>query len=92
MYVILFWIIKKILAEALVYACYLINRLPSSAIGCKTPLEDWLGKAAQDYDSLRVFGYPTYYHVNEDKLDPKSEERCVRRIQERSKRLQDLGS
>ena len=32
----------------------------------------WLGKAAQDYDSLKVFGCPTYYHVKEDMLDPKA--------------------
>ena len=27
------------------------------------------GKPAQDYDSLRIFECPTYYHVKEDKLD-----------------------
>jgi len=47
---------KNFWAEALAYAFYLINRLPSSAIEGKTPLEVWSGKAAQDYDSLRVFG------------------------------------
>jgi len=60
---------KNFWAEALVYACYLVNRLPSSVIGGKTPLKVWSGKAAQDYDSLRVFGCPAYYHVKEDKLD-----------------------
>ena len=30
---------KNFWAEALAYACYLVNRLPSSAIGGKTPLE-----------------------------------------------------
>ena len=34
-------------------------------------MEVWSGKAAQDYDSLRIFGCPTYYHVKEDKLDLK---------------------
>jgi len=38
-------------------------------IGGKTPLEDWSEKASQKYDSLRVFGYPAYYHVEEDKLN-----------------------
>jgi len=38
-------------------------------IGGKIPLEVWSGKAAQDYDSLRVFGCPAYYHAKEDKLD-----------------------
>ena len=64
---------KNFWAETLAYACYLVNRLPSSAIGGKTPLEVWSGKAAQDYDSIRVFGYPAYYHVKKDKLDPKNE-------------------
>ena len=52
---------KNFWAEALAYDCYLVNMLPSSAIGDKTPLEVWSGKAAQDYDSLRVFGCPAYY-------------------------------
>ena len=51
---------KSFWAEALAYACYLVNRLPSSAIGGKTPLEIWPEKAAQDYNSLRVFGCPAY--------------------------------
>jgi len=54
------------------YACLLINRLPSSVIGGKTPLKVWSGKVAQDYSSLRIFGYPAYYHVREDKLDPRA--------------------
>ena len=33
MYVIQYRIAKKFWAEALAYACYLVNRLPSSAIG-----------------------------------------------------------
>ena len=63
---------KSFWAVALAYACYLVNWLPSSAIGRKTPLEVWSGKAAQDYDSFRVFGCPAYYHIKEDKLDPRS--------------------
>ena len=72
MYIIQCWIIKEFLGEALAYAYYLVNRLSSSAIGGKTPLEVWSGKAAQGYDSLRVFGCPTYYHVKKDKLDPRA--------------------
>ncbi|KAG8502451.1 hypothetical protein CXB51_000402 [Gossypium anomalum] len=30
------------------------------------------GKPATDYDFLHVFGFTTYYHVNESKLDPKA--------------------
>ena len=63
---------KKFGAEALAYACYLVNRLSSSAIGGKTPLEAWSGKIATDYDLLRVFGCPAYYHVKDDKLDPRA--------------------
>ena len=35
----------------------------------ETPLEAWSGKIAADYDLLRVFGCPAYYHVKDDKLD-----------------------
>ena len=63
---------KNFWAEALAYACYLVNRLPSSAIGEKTPLEAWSEKTAADYDLLWVFGCPTYYHVKDDKLDPRA--------------------
>ena len=76
---------KNFWVEALAYTCYLVNRLPSSAKGGKTPLEVWSGKAAQDNDSLKVFGCPTYYHFKEDKLDPRAKKRNVRRIQKRIK-------
>ncbi|KAJ9563977.1 LOW QUALITY PROTEIN: hypothetical protein OSB04_009137 [Centaurea solstitialis] len=58
-------------AEALNTVCYLVNRSPATAIDCKTPFEVWSGKPA-DYTGLRVFGCPSYYHVNEGKLEPKS--------------------
>jgi len=61
---------KKIWAETLAYTCYLVNKLPSSAIESKTPLKVWSEKAAQDYNSLRVFRCSAYYHVKDDKLDP----------------------
>jgi len=60
----------------LTYSCYLVNKLLLSVIGGKTPLEVWSGKTAQDYDSLRVFRYPPYYHVKEVKLDPRAK-KCV---------------
>jgi len=63
---------KNFWAEALAYTCYLVNRLPSSAIGGKTFLKVWSGKAAQDYNLLRVFRCPTYYHVKEDMLEPRA--------------------
>ena len=63
---------KHLWAEAVSYACHLINRLPSVAIGGRTPLEVWSGKPAADYDSLHVFDCPAYYHVKESKLDPRA--------------------
>ncbi|KAH9762567.1 hypothetical protein KPL70_000851 [Citrus sinensis] len=60
---------KKFWTEVVSYASHLVNRLPSAAIGGKTPMEMWSGKHAQDYDSLRIFGCPTYYHVKNGKLD-----------------------
>ncbi|KAE8690124.1 hypothetical protein F3Y22_tig00110926pilonHSYRG00104 [Hibiscus syriacus] len=63
---------KEFWVEALVYACHLVNRLPSTAIGGKTPLEIWFGEPAIDYDSLHVFGSTVYYHVKESKLDPRA--------------------
>ncbi|KAE8696421.1 GDSL esterase/lipase APG [Hibiscus syriacus] len=63
---------KAFWAEAVTYVGHLINRLPSSAIGGKTPLEVWSGKPATDYDSLHVFGFTAYYHVKESKLDPRA--------------------
>ena len=67
---------KSFWAEALAYACHLINRLLSSAIGGKTPLEVWSEKVAQDYYLLRVFGCLAHYHVKEDKLDPRARKVC----------------
>ncbi|KAH9697268.1 Integrase catalytic domain-containing protein [Citrus sinensis] len=63
---------KKFWAETVSYASHLVNRLPSAAIGGKTPMKMWSGKHAQDYDSLRIFGCPAYYHVKYGKLDPRA--------------------
>jgi len=32
----------------------------------------WSGKVAHDYDSLWIFGCSAYYHVKEDKLEPRA--------------------
>ena len=63
---------KQFWAEAVMYASHLINRLPSTELNGKTPLEVWSGKPANDYDTLRVFGSTAYYHVKESKLDPRA--------------------
>jgi len=34
-------------------------------------LKVWSRKVAQDYDSIRIFGCPAYYHVKKDKLGPR---------------------
>ncbi|KAH9800316.1 Histidinol dehydrogenase [Citrus sinensis] len=63
---------KKFWAEAVSYTSHLVNRLPSTAIGGKTPMEMWSEKHAQDYNSLRIFGCLAYYHVKYGKLDPRA--------------------
>ncbi|KAF3660487.1 hypothetical protein FXO38_12137 [Capsicum annuum] len=63
---------KEFLVEEIIYVCHIINRLPSAAIGGKTPFENWYGKSTVDYDSLHVFGSTTYYHVKESKLNPRA--------------------
>ena len=35
-------------------------------------MEVWSEKPAQDYDMLRIFECPAYYHVKEVKLDPRA--------------------
>ena len=62
---------KEFWAEAVVYAYHLINRLSSTSIEGRTPMEMWTGKPATDYNSLHIFGSIVYYHVKESKLDPR---------------------
>jgi hypothetical protein len=59
-------------AEAASIACYLINRSPNSAINFKIPEEVWTGKLV-DYSNLRMFGCPTYAHVNNGNLVPRAQ-------------------
>ena len=40
---------KSFWTETIIYASHLINRLSSTAIGDKTPLDVWSGGATQDY-------------------------------------------
>jgi len=61
---------KSFWAEALTYASHLINNLPLSGIGGKTPMKIWSDKAASNYDMLKVFDCPVYFHVNNGKLEP----------------------
>ena len=54
---------KSFWVETIVYASHLING--STAIGGKTRLEIWSGKAAQDHGLLREFGSPTYFSAKD---------------------------
>uniref|UniRef100_A0A5B7BZJ7 Putative copia LTR rider n=1 Tax=Davidia involucrata TaxID=16924 RepID=A0A5B7BZJ7_DAVIN len=63
---------KAFWAEAVNYACHIVNRLPAAANDGKTPLEVWSGSLPTDYDQLHVFGCPAYFHVTETKLDPRA--------------------
>ncbi|KAJ4721544.1 Retrovirus-related Pol polyprotein from transposon TNT 1-94 [Melia azedarach] len=65
---------RRLWAEAVSTACYLINRGPHTGIHLKTPFEVWSGKPA-DYSNLRAFGCTVYYHVNEGKLEPRAKKR-----------------
>jgi len=60
---------KSFWAEAIVYASHLING--STAIGGKTPLEIWFGKAAHDHGLVREFGSPTYFRAKDGKVNPR---------------------
>ena len=52
------------------HASHLING--SIAIGGKTPLKIWSGKAAQDYGLLREFERPTYFSAKNGKVNPRA--------------------
>ena len=60
----LFW------AEAIVYASHLING--STAIGDKTPLKIWSGKAAQDHGLLREFRSPAYFSAKDGMVNSRA--------------------
>ena len=63
---------KEFGAEAVSYACQIINRLPTAANEGKTPLQVWSRSPATNYDSFHIFGCDAYYHVQESKLDPRA--------------------
>lgn len=55
-------------AETLSTACYIVNKIPSSGINLRTPIEFWTGKPA-NYSNMRVFGCPVYAHIKQEKLE-----------------------
>jgi len=50
------------------WAEYLVNCSSSTTIDFKTPTKIWSNKPVK-YTMLKVFRCPTYYHVNEGKLE-----------------------
>lgn len=58
-------------AESVATACYIVNRAPHSTLDGDTPYRLWSGEHA-DYNVLRIFGCTAYYHVKENKLDPRA--------------------
>ncbi|CAH2105332.1 unnamed protein product [Euphydryas editha] len=66
---------KKLWAEAVHTAAYVINRTSKSNEIGKTPYETWTGKQF-DITDLRIFGNPVYVHIPKEqrrKWDPKGE-------------------
>ena len=63
---------KEFWTEVISYAVHLLNRLPSSALNGKCPLEVWSDKPISDFDSLHIFRCVAYYHVKDGKLDPRA--------------------
>ncbi|CAB0004134.1 unnamed protein product, partial [Nesidiocoris tenuis] len=85
---------KKLWAEAVNTAVYLINRSPARKIPGKTPEEIWTGKPV-DLSHLKVFGCKAYAKVlnsKRRKLDPKSEACIFTGYSETSKAYRLLDS
>ena len=61
---------KSFWAEATAIDCFLINCSSSIAIDKKTPQEVWFSTPASYFD-LKIFGCPTYAHVDNGKLEPR---------------------
>jgi len=65
-------------AEVVNYACFVTNRSPSTSIDFKVP-EEVRSRKLVDYFVLKIFGCPTYFHVQSgewSKLDSKSR-KCI---------------
>ena len=52
-----------------------LNSSPHTALKFKPPQEVWYSTPV-NYSSLRVFGCPTYIHVNDGKLEPRAR-KCI---------------
>jgi hypothetical protein len=66
---------RRYWSEAVLTACYTINRGPYSGIDFKIPFEICSGKLPS-LSNLKIFGCVAYYHVNKRKLDPRAKVSC----------------
>ncbi|KAK9911087.1 hypothetical protein M0R45_035010 [Rubus argutus] len=69
---------KRFWSHGVLTATYIINRLPSSVLAFKSPLEVLKGRKI-DLSHLKVFGCICFVHVQahqRDKLDPRAE-KCI---------------
>ena len=81
---------KQYWAEAMIYDCHLINRLPVAANDGKTPLETWSDALVANCDSFYIFGCHAYCHVQDDKLDPRAKKAKFLGFNSGDKRAQTL--
>ena len=51
--------------------CFLVNWSPLFTIDKKTPEELWSG-TQENYFDLKIFRYPAFVHVDNEKLDKKN--------------------
>ena len=80
---------KVFWAEAVHTVSHIVNRSPTSTIEFKTPNEVWLGEPS-NYSYVRIFRCPTYFLVNEGKLEPMAKKVIFVGYVEWSKRVQTL--
>lgn len=70
----------------MVIASYLVNKGRSAAIDFKTLEDKWFG-VPPNQENLRIFGYPTYAHIKQGKLEPRAIKGSFCRLARRYKRL-----
>jgi hypothetical protein len=64
---------QEFLVEAVGTTCYLVNRIPSSALDDKNPHEVWFGKKPS-LQHLRTFGCDDYVHVPKENRSKEEQE------------------
>ena len=61
--------------EASYITYFMVNQSPSFSIDKKIPEELW-SVTPTNYSNLKIFGCPTFVHVDNEKLEPRSK-RCL---------------